>query len=501
MKPVVLVILDGWGISKYKKGNALKAGKTPFITKLRKTDPTSKLKCFGQYVGLPKGFQGNSEVGHINIGAGRIVSQMLEIINKKIKDKSFFHDKQILQAIKNCKKYNSTLHLMGMLSDKGVHSHQAHLFALLKLAKQHNLTDVKIHVFTDGRDCLPKSALTYISQLNNQLKSFPGEIATISGRYYAMDRDKRWNRTEKAYNAIINARGKHDSTPKKAVQSSYKKGITDEFILPTVLNGYNGVNKKDSLIFFNYRLDRARQLTHAITDTFFKHFKRRKVKLFFTAFTPYYKGILGKIAFREPKIPNNLGAVLAKHRLKQFRIAETEKYAHVTFFFNSEKEKPFKRETRYIIPSPKVATYDLKPEMSANKITKKLVSVINNDFYDVIIVNYANADMVGHTGKLNAALKAVNTVDSCVKQVVEAVKKQNGTTIIAADHGNCEEMIEPKTNKVCTSHSLNPVYCTIVSQNVKRLRDGVLADIAPTLLEILKIKKPKQMTGKSLIMG
>lgn len=500
-KPVVLVILDGWGISKYKKGNAVRVGKTPFLTKLRKTYPTSQLKCFGQYVGLPKGFQGNSEVGHINLGAGRVVPQMLTIINRKIKDKSFFYDKQILQVIKNCKKYHSTLHLMGMLSDKGVHSHQDHLFALLKLAKQHNLKKVKIHVFTDGRDCFPKSSLMYLKQLNEQLKIYPGEIATISGRYYAMDRDKRWNRTEKAYNAIINARGKCATNCKNAIHSSYKKKVTDEFIIPTVLKGYTGVNKHDSILFFNYRLDRARQLTHAITDTFFKHFKRRKVKLFFTAFTPYYKGILGKIAFREPKLPNNLGAVLAKHRLKQFRIAETEKYAHVTFFFNSEKEKPFKRETRFITPSPKVATYDLKPEMSAFKITKKLVSVINNDLFDVIIVNYANGDMVGHTGKFKAALKAVSVVDSCVKQVVEAVKKQGGSIIIAADHGNCEEMIELKSNKVFTSHSLNPVYCTIISKNVKHLRNGVLADIAPTLLEILKIKKPKQMTGKSLILS
>ncbi len=501
-KPLVLMILDGWGISKYKKGNAIKTGKTPFITKLRTKYPTSKLNCFGQYVGLPKGFQGNSEVGHINIGAGRIVPQMLTLINKKIKDKSFFHDKQILQAIKNCKKYNSTFHLMGMLSDKGVHSHQNHLFALLKLAKQHNLKKVKIHVFTDGRDCFHKSALKYIGQLNNQLKTVPGEIVTISGRYYAMDRDKRWNRTEKAYNAIINGKGKSFSTCKKAIQASYKKGINDEFIVPVVLKSYEGVNNHDSILFFNYRLDRARQLTHAITDTFFKYFKRRKkIKLFFTAFTPYYKGILGKIAFREPKIPNNFGAVIAKHKLKQFRIAETEKYAHVTFFFNSEKEKPFKRETRYIIPSPKVATYDATPEMSAFKITKKLVEVINNDVYDVIIVNYANGDMLGHTGKFKAALKSVEVVDSCVKQVIDAVKKQKGIAIVTADHGNCEEMIDLKSNKISTSHSLNPVYCTVVGSNIKRLSNGVLADIAPTMLDLLKIKKPKQMTGKSLILS
>ncbi len=495
-KPLILVILDGWGINKNKKGNAIIGGDTKFIDFLRLNYPTSKLIASGEGVGLPKGFQGNSEVGHINLGAGRVVYQMLKIINRKIKNHSFFEDEELIQAIENCKKHDSTLHLMGLLSDQGVHSHQNHLFALMLMAKMHKIKKVKIHIFTDGRDTLPKSASKYFIELEKRIKKYNiGEIVTVCGRYYAMDRDNRWNRTKKAYDTIAEGKGKELTTWRELVKKSYLKGTSDEFFIPSSKKSYKGIEKNDSIVFFNYRLDRARQLTHALTDLLFKNFKRKKKKIFFVAFAPYYKNILGKIAFHEPWLPNVLGGVLAKHRLKQFRIAETEKYAHVTYFFNGEREKPFKNETRYIIPSPKVATYDSTPEMSAYKITKKILEVIPK--YDVIIVNYANADMVGHTGNFKAAKEAVHHIDKCVEKLYDAIKKIDGTMLIAADHGNCEEMIN-KDGKPMTSHTLNEIPFTLIGTQVN-VKDGKLADVAPTILDLLNIKKPKQMTGKSLI--
>lgn len=491
MKPIVLIILDGWGIGKKSHGNAVYEGNPEFINFIRKSYPTCRLKCSGKAVGLPKGFQGNSEVGHINIGAGRVVYQMLEIINRKIKDKTFFKNKAILKAVNNCRKNSSALHLMGMISDEGVHSHQKHLFELLKMSKGIN---VKIHLFTDGRDTLPKSASKYITELEKQIKKYKtGKITTISGRYYAMDRDNRWQRTEEAYNAIAEGKGEKAESWKKAVLKSYKKGITDEFIKPSIIGEYSGIKNNDSVIFFNYRLDRARQLTHALIDNKFTRFKRKMKKITFCAFAPYYQGIKN-VAFQEPKLPNILGEVISRNNLKQFRIAETEKYAHVTFFFNGENEKPFPKETRCIIPSPKVATYEIVPEMSAYKITEQLVKAVNK--YDVLIANYANGDMIGHTGNYKAALKAVKAVDKCVKKVYDAVKKKKGIMILAADHGNCEQMIN-KDGSIRTSHTKNDILCSVIGVKVK-LKDGKLANIAPTILELLGIKKPREMDSSLL---
>jgi 2,3-bisphosphoglycerate-independent phosphoglycerate mutase len=491
---IVLAILDGWGVGKKSWGNAtLGAG---FIQGLRNNYPTCILKCHGPAVGLPKGFQGNSEVGHINIGAGRVVYQMLEIINRKIKSRAFFSNKALVGAVKAGR--NSALHIMGLLSDEGVHSHQNHLFALLKLAKIHKLKNVKIHVFADGRDTLPKSAWKYLLALEKVIKKLGiGEIATISGRYYAMDRDNRWERIEKAYACIADGKGMHFSSWRRAVAENYRKGVSDEFIVPAVLGDYAGVNDNDSVILFNYRLDRARQITHAFTDKSFSHFKREKKKAFYCAFAPYYDGMNARVAFSEPKLANILGEAVADNGLRQFRIAETEKYAHVTFFFNGQKEAPFKNEERVIIPSPKVATYDLKPEMSAFEVTKVLVEKILLGNHDLLVVNYANGDMVGHTGSYASAVKAVKAVDSCIKSVYDAVIKKKGILIVTADHGNCEEMVGKK-GEVLTSHSVNDVQFTLIGADVK-LRNGVLADIAPTVLQLFGVRKPKEMSGSSLI--
>lgn len=496
-KPVALIIRDGWGIRKDKKANAVALGNTPNADNYIKNYPTCVLKCHGADVGLPEGYQGNSEVGHLNIGAGRIVHQMLTKINLLIKNREFFRNKALLKALENCKKNNSTLHIMGLVQDEGVHAHQRHCSVLLELAKRNKLKDVVVHVFSDGRDTPPKSAMKYMSYVAKEMKKLDiGKFGTVIGRYYSMDRDKRWPRVEIAYNALIKGKGRKVKNVKEAVEDAYKAGETDEFIKPRIIRDFSGIKDKDSVIFFNYRLDRARQLTHAFIDGKFNHFKREKRNLTYICFTKYYDNLKAPYAFEEEKLKNILGEVISRHRLKQLRSAETEKYAHVTFFFNNQVEKPFKGEERILVYSPKVATYDLKPEMSAYEVTEKVLAGIRKGKYDVIIINYANGDMVGHTGILRAAIKAVETVDVCVGNIVDAVIRQGGVALVTADHGNCEEMI----GKTKTSHTTNDVYLHLIGmENKIKLKNGRLAGIAPTMLEILKIKKPKEMTGRSLI--
>ena len=496
-KPLVLIIMDGWGIRKEKKGNAILNARTPNYNFLMKNYPNSMLFASGEHVGLPSGFIGNSEVGHLNIGAGRIVHQDLTRINNAIKDKSFFKNKVLLNELKKVREKKSNLHIMGLLSDAGVHSHTSHLFALLKMAKENVVNNVYVHAITDGRDCLPGTAKEYIESLEKEiLKLKVGKVATVIGRYYIMDRDKRWNRVKKAYDAIVHGHGFGSASALNAFSNALRKGQTDEFISPTVIKDYKGMNKKDSIIIFNFRSDRAREISYALTNKNFRHF-RTSSKFSLVCMSEYDNRINAPVCFPSPKIKNNLGKVLSKKQMRQLRIAETEKYAHVTFFFNSGVEKPNRKEDRIIIPSPKIATYDLKPEMSAYKVRNDVIKKIKSKKYDVVIINFANPDMVGHTGILDAAIRAVETTDECVGDVVEEVQKLKGIVLITADHGNCEEMI----GKRKTSHTTNKVPFIVVSENKKniRLRNGILADIAPTMLDILNIKKPKEMTGKSLI--
>ena len=503
-RPVVLLILDGWGINKKNtKVNAIEQEGTPNFHKYIKKYPKSAVQAAGEAVGLPKGNQGSSEVGHLNMGAGRIVRQSLVRINNSIKDSSFFRNREFIASIKNCKKHRTRLHLIGLLQDQGVHAHQEHLFALLKLCKQQRFKDVLIHVFTDGRDTLPNSAKIFISRLNRELrKNRFGKIVTVMGRYYSMDRDNRWQRTRLAFEAIASGRGLKAENAIKAVNNSYKKDVSDEFIKPTVIGDYSGVNDNDSVIFYNYRFDRIRQLAKCFVLDKFSFFRRgKRPKTFFVAMMEYYKGISAAVAFKPVNIKNRLGEVLAKNGIRQLRISETEKYAHVTFFFNGLVEKPNKGEDRILIYSPKVATYDLKPEMSSYKITDRLVKELKTRKYDCIICNIVNGDMVGHTGVWRAALKAVEAVDNNIKRIVDTVFELNGFVLIGADHGNIEFM-KNADGTPNTAHTTNNVYFILCCNDYKRYalrRQGVLADIAPTILKLLKINKPIEMTGKSLV--
>lgn len=507
-KPVVLIIMDGWGYNPRQEGNAVALGKTPNLDFYEKNYPYTLIGSSGMDVGLPEGQMGNSEVGHLNLGAGRIVYQEFTRVTKSIKDGDFFEKEEFLMAIENCKKYNSALHLMGLLSDGGVHSHNTHLYALLELAKKHNLDKVYVHCFLDGRDVPPSSAKIYIEDLENEMKKIGvGKIATIMGRYYAMDRDKRWDRVEKAYNAMVFGEGEFANSGVEAVEKSYQIGNTDEFVLPTVIieNGkpVAKINEHDSIIFFNFRPDRARQITRAFCDVEFDGFERKNgyFDVFFVCMTQYDATIKNcYIAFKPEGLENTLGEFLSKLDLKQLRIAETEKYAHVTFFFNGGVEVPNAGEDRVLIPSPKVATYDLKPEMSAYEVTEALIERIESEQYDVIICNYANGDMVGHTGILEAAIKAVEAVDECIGRVVNKVLEKGGAVIITADHGNCEQMIDYETGEPHTAHTTNKVPLYLIGYgNVKLREGGILADISPTILDILGIKQPEEMKGRSLI--
>ena len=503
-KLTMLMILDGYGINKNPKANAIKMAKTPVMDKLMKQNPNTTIKTSGLDVGLPDGQMGNSEVGHTNIGAGRIVYQELTRITKSIEDGDFFSIPEFSEAIENCKKNKSKLHIMGLLSDGGVHSHIRHLYALLELAKRKGFDDVYVHCFLDGRDTPPASAESYIAKLEEKMaEKGVGKIASISGRFYAMDRDKRWERLQKAYDALVNGIGEKAGSAAKAIEDSYQKEVFDEFVLPTLIcNGEEPIatiEKNDSVIFFNFRPDRAREITRALTDETFDAFETKKLNLFYVCFTNYDETIKNvHIAFKKDELKNTFGEIVSKNGLTQLRIAETEKYAHVTFFFNGGEEKQYNGEERILVPSPKVETYDLKPEMSAFEVTDKLIEAIESEKFNVIILNYANSDMVGHTGNLDAAIAAVEAVDGCIGRVVEAVEKVGGVLLITADHGNSEQMIDYQTGEPHTAHTTNPVPLVLVGMDAK-LKPGRLADLAPTMLDIMGIKKPEEMTGESLI--
>ena len=512
MKTTVLMILDGFGINERTEGNAVKLAKTPIIDSLIEKYPYVKGYASGLDVGLPEGQMGNSEVGHLNIGAGRIVYQELTRITKSIEDGDFFNNEELLKAVENCKKNNSSLHIFGLLSDGGVHSHNTHLYGVLKLAKDNGLEKVFVHAFTDGRDTPPESGRKYVSELEEKMRQLGvGKIASVSGRYYAMDRDNRWERVEKAYDVITLGEGNTALSADECMAKSYENGVTDEFIVPCAVVDEEGrktatVNDNDSVIFFNFRPDRARQITRAFCDNEFSGFERKKTPkdIVFVCFTEYDKTISNKlVAFKQQTLVNTLGEYISSLGKKQLRIAETEKYAHVTFFFNGGVEKPNEGEDRILIPSPKVATYDLQPEMSAYEVTEKLVESINSQKYDLIIINYANSDMVGHTGILEAAEKAVEAVDKCVGKVYEAVLNTGSVMFICADHGNSDQMIDYETGTPFTAHTTNPVPFILVNytDGIKLRQGGKLADIAPTLLEIMNIPVPKEMTGKSLLEG
>ncbi len=505
-KPVMLMILDGFGINENSEANAVKQANTPNIDKLMKKYQTTEIYTSGLKVGLPDGQMGNSEVGHTNIGAGRIVYQELTKITKSIEDGDFFAIPEFTQAIENCKKYNSKLHILGLLSDGGVHSHNRHLYGLLEMAKRRDFENVYVHCFLDGRDTPPASAEGYLAELEEKMKEKQvGKIASISGRFYAMDRDKRWERVQKCYDALVKGEGNKATSPIKAIEDSYQKEVFDEFVEPTVIcNGDTPIatiQEHDSVIFFNFRPDRAREITRAIVDPNFDGFETVKMETYFVCFTSYDETMPNvKIAFKKEPLVNTFGEVLSKNGLTQLRIAETEKYAHVTFFFNGGEEKQYPGEDRILVPSPKVATYDLQPEMSAYEVTEKVVEAINSDKYNAIILNFANPDMVGHTGSLPAAIKAVETIDECVGKVVDAMLAHDGTMLITADHGNCEQMIDYKTGEPHTAHTTNPVPLILVSKDeTLKIKSGKLADLAPTLLEILGIEKPSEMTGESIL--
>ena len=505
-KVTMLMILDGVGINERTDGNAVALANTPVLDKILKTNPNTIIKTSGLDVGLPEGQMGNSEVGHTNIGAGRIVYQELTRITKSIEDGDFFSLPELVGAIENCKKNHSKLHIMGLLSDGGVHSHIRHLYAILELAKRRDFEDVYVHCFLDGRDTPPASGEGYIAELEKKMEEKGvGKIASIQGRFYAMDRDKRWERVKKCYDAIVNGEGNKSGSAISAIESSYQKEVFDEFVEPTLIcNGDTPIatiGENDSVIFFNFRPDRAREITRALVDPNFDGFENKDLNLFFVCFTSYDETMPNvRIAFKKDPLVNTFGEVVSKKGYTQLRIAETEKYAHVTFFFNGGEEKQYEGEDRILIPSPKVETYDMKPEMSAYEVTEKVVDAINSQKYNAIILNYANPDMVGHTGSLDAAIKAIETIDECVGKVVEAILNNDGTLLITADHGNSEQMIDYKTGEPHTAHTTNPVPIILVSNDNKyKIKTGRLADLAPTLLELMNIEKPKEMTGNSLL--
>jgi len=509
-KPVALLILDGFGYNESKFGNAVKAASTPNIDRYLDKYPSVLIKTSGMDVGLPHGQMGNSEVGHTNIGAGRIVYQELTRVTKEIEEGNFFSKKEFLNAISNCKKNNSALHLIGLLSDGGVHSHNTHLYALVELAKKEGLEKVFIHCFYDGRDVPPDSAYGYTDELEAKLKEIgTGKIASIMGRYYAMDRDNRWERVKKAYDTMVLGIGNVDDDACKAVKKSYDEKIMDEFIIPTVITENDKpvatINENDSVIFFNFRPDRAREITRTLTDPNFEGFERGKgfFNLYFVCMTQYDKTFLEfpnvHFAYLPDNLDNTFGEVVSKNGLNQLRIAETEKYAHVTFFFNGGMEKEYPGEDRALIPSPKVPTYDMKPEMSAYEVAREAYERVVSGKYDVIILNFANCDMVGHTGDFNATVKAVETVDECVGKVVDEVLLRGGCALITADHGNAEYMIDEETKGPFTAHTNKPVKLILAGIGNVELKQGKLADIAPTMLEIMGIEKPDEMTGESLI--
>lgn len=493
-----LIILDGFGYGKNYEGNAIEKEGIPNFKKLWDTCPHTLLDASGLSVGLPKGQMGNSEVGHLNLGAGRVIYQDITRIDKAIEDGSFFENEQLSAAVDNALNNDTCLHLAGLLSDGGVHSSINHLFALLELCVKRGLKKVYIHCLTDGRDTAPSSALSYVQKLEDKCAELGvGKIATVCARYYYMDRDNRWERVEKAYRCVFEGQGKKFGSAIEAVKASYDQKIYDEFIEPCIIGDYRGVSDGDSYIFYNFRADRAREMSHVVLDKDFSSFKREKKDIFYVGMTEYDAALDMRIAFGPKEINNTLGEYIAANGLTQTRVAETEKYAHVTFFFNGGVEKPNKNEDRILVPSPKVATYDLKPEMSAYEVTDKALSVIGKT--DLLIMNYANCDMVGHTGILDAAVSAVKAVDECFIKVVDAVIKSGGCVIVTADHGNAECMTT-ETGPM-TAHTTNPVPLVIAGDKVKgrELNKGALCDVAPTLLTLMNLPVPKEMEGKSLL--
>ena len=508
-KPVVLMILDGYGLNEKTEGNAVAQANTPVMDKLMSEYPYVKGNASGMAVGLPEGQMGNSEVGHLNMGAGRIVYQELTRITKEIQDGTFFDNAAFMDAVNNCKKNDSALHLYGLVSDGGVHSHITHLYGLLELAKRNGLSKVYVHAFLDGRDTPPASGKGYVEALEAEMKKIGvGEVATVTGRYYAMDRDNNYDRVEKAYVALTRGEGLEAASATEGIQASYDRGETDEFVKPTVVKK-NGapvatIQDGDSIIFFNFRPDRAREITRSFCDDDFKGFAReKKLDVVYVCFSDYDPTIPNKeVAFPKIAVTNTFGEWLAANHMKQARIAETEKYAHVTFFFNGGVEQPNEGEDRILVNSPKdVATYDLKPQMSAYEVCDKLLGAIRSGEYDVIIINFANPDMVGHTGVQSAAIKAIEVVDECVGKAVEAVKDMDGILFICADHGNAEQLIDYETGAPFTAHTTNPVPFILVNADPSyKLREGgCLADIVPTLIELMGKQQPAEMTGKSLL--
>ena len=503
-KPVVLCILDGWGFREETSFNAIETGNTPVWHSLVENYPNTMLKTSGLDVGLPNGQMGNSEVGHTNLGAGRVVLQDLPRIDQAIETKTLDENKVLLDLVQNLKQSKGSCHLMGLIGTGGVHAQQSHIVALAKILNSHNIP-VFLHCFMDGRDTAPDSGLGFAQDLENQIKELSHvKIATVSGRYYAMDRDNRWERIELAYKASVNADAKRYATAEEAIKASYEEKVYDEFILPSVIGDYQGMQDGDGLIMANYRSDRAREITRILLQPDFEDSSRCRVVKFsaavaMTEYSVQHNQWL-KVLFPPEELTNIFGEVLAQNGLKQLRIAETEKYAHVTFFFNGGKETLFPNEERILIPSPKVATYDLKPEMSAYEVTDKLVQAIKDDAFDVIIVNYANGDMVGHTGVMEAAVKAVEAVDECLGRVVNAVKEKDGVIFVTADHGNAERMLDEETKAPYTAHTNTPVKAVLVNAHgVKGLKEGRLSDVAPTLLDIMNLPQPVEMTGKSLL--
>lgn len=507
-KPTVLMILDGFGLNEKTEGNAVAQADTPVIDGLMKTYPFVKGYASGLAVGLPDGQMGNSEVGHLNMGAGRIVYQELTRITKEIEDGDFFGNEALLHGIENVKKNNSDLHLFGLLSDGGVHSHNTHLYGLLELAKKEGIENVYVHCFLDGRDTAPASGKGFVEELENKMAEIGvGKIASISGRYYVMDRDNRWDRVEKAYNVLTKGEGEKADSAAAAMEASYAKDITDEFFVPTAITK-NGaplatIKDQDTVIFFNFRPDRAREITRTFCVDEFDGFNRGARKdVVFICFTEYDVTIPNKeVAFKKTELKNTFGEYLAANGKTQARIAETEKYAHVTFFFNGGVEEPNEGEERILVKSPKVATYDLQPEMSAPAVCEKLCEAIRSEKYDVIIINFANPDMVGHTGIMEAAVKAVETVDACVGKAVEALKEVDGQMFLCADHGNAEQLVDYETGDPFTAHTINPVPFILINADTSYgLREGgCLADIIPTMIELMGMEQPAEMTGKSLL--
>src|SRR5579863_1365599 len=509
-RPVVLMILDGWGVNPRFEGNALAQAQIPFYRSLLKSYPHTTLDASGKAVGLPNGQMGNSEVGHLNMGAGRIVHQELSRINLSIENGEFFKNSVLKMAMEASRANGSALHLLGLLSDGGVHSHIKHLFGLLELAREERIKEVFIHVFLDGRDTPPQSALTYLYQLEEKIDAIGlGTVATVIGRYYAMDRDKRWDRVRKAYDAIVLGKGESAPSADEAIRRCYAEGITDEFMLPTVIVRNNRpagpMQDRDAAIFFNFRADRARQLTAALARKNFAEFPREKAVEFsqFVTLTSYDESFTLPTAFSPVRLDNMLGEYLSTLGLKQLRIAETEKYAHVTYFFNGGKEKVYPGEDRVLIPSPQdVATYDEKPEMSAPELTREVVRRIEERLYDLIVLNFANPDMVGHSGNLKAAVAAAEALDRCIEKVVTAALAAGGAVLLTADHGNLEQMIDYQTGEPHTAHTTNPVPLILISDRLKgaTLRTGgIHADLAPTILDLMEIPKPKEMDRASLI--